>query len=167
MLTKNDFQATDWNTIQGVPHLVGLAALVAGASGLGTIKESVALAQGITEGQSSDVPLIRDLSNRVTMQEAQRSVRDAVGALDARTSSDGLKTLALDGVSAMMSILNEKGSPEESSAIRHWLYGIAEKVANSAKEGGVLGFGGSQVSEGEQAFLIELRTALGLEVGVG
>jgi hypothetical protein len=165
MLTKNDFLATDWTTFQEVPHLVGLAALVAGASGLGTIKESVALAQGIMEGQSSEVPLIRDLSNRVTMQEAQRSVRDAVGALDAKASKDRLKGMALEGVAAMMSMLDEKGSAEEVSAVRQWLYQIAEKVAKSAKEGGVLGFGGTQVSEGEQAFLAELRTALGLEVG--
>ena len=165
MLTKNDLLATDWNTLQEVPHLVGLAALVAGASGLGTVKESVALAQGIMEGQSSDVPLIRDLSNRVTMQEAQRSVRDTVGTLDAKTSKDRLKSMALEGVGAMMSMLNEKASPDEASAVRHWLYGIAEKVAKSAKEGGVLGFGGTQVSEGEQAFLTELRTALGLQVG--
>src|SRR5688572_28472165 len=108
MLTKNDFLAADWNTLQEVPHLVGLAVLVAGASGLGTVKESVALAQGVMEGQSSDVPLIRDLSNRVTMQDAQRSVRDAVGALDAKTTKDRLKSMALEGVGAMMSTLNEK-----------------------------------------------------------
>jgi hypothetical protein len=55
-----------------------------------------------------------------------------------------------------------RASPEEASAVRHWLYGLRES-SKICKEGGVLGFGGTQVSEGEQAFLIELRTALGLQ----
>ena len=162
MLTKNDFLTTDWNTLQEVPHLVGLATLLAGASGVGTVKESIAIAQGIMEGQSSDVPLVRDLTNRVTMQEAQRSIRDRLGELDAKTSKDRLKSLALERVAAMMSLLDQKGTAEEASAVSQWLYGLAEKVANSAKEGGFLGFGGTQVSEDEQVFLTELRTALRL-----
>ncbi|HYO84026.1 MAG TPA: hypothetical protein VES20_21665 [Bryobacteraceae bacterium] len=122
----------------------------------------MAMAQGIMEGQSSDMPLVRDLTNRATMQEAQRSVRDTLGGLDAKTSKDRLKSLALERVAAVMLILDEKGSPEEASAVGQWLYGIAEKVANAAKEGGFLGFGGTQVSEDERVFLSELRTALRL-----
>ena len=38
--------------------------------------------------------------------------------------------------------------------------GVAEKVANAAKEGGFFGFGGERVSAGEKAFLDELNTAL-------
>jgi len=49
--------------------------------------------------------------------------------------------------------------------VRRWLYGIADKVANAAKEGGFLGFGGTRVSEDEQAFLTDLRTALKIQVG--
>jgi hypothetical protein len=36
-------------------------------------------------------------------------------------------------------------------------------VAKAASEGGFLGFGGTQVSEGEQALFKELNDALGLE----
>jgi hypothetical protein len=166
MLTKNDFSPTDWNTLQEVPHLVGLATLVAGSSGFGTLKESMAIAQGIMEGQSSDVPLVRDLTNRLTMQEAQISMRNTLSGLEAKTSKDRLRSLALDRVAAMMAVLDEKGSPEEVSAVREWLYSIAEKVAKAAKEGGFLGFGGTQVSEDEQAFLTELKTALRLQAGM-
>jgi hypothetical protein len=38
MLTKNDFSASDWNTLRDTPYLVGLATLLAEPSGLGTIK---------------------------------------------------------------------------------------------------------------------------------
>jgi len=165
MLTKNDFSSADWNTLRDVPHLVGLATLVAGSSGLATVKESMALAQGIMEGQSSDVALVRDLTNRVEMQQAQSSVRETLGSLDKNASKDQMQNLALERVTAAMSLLDAKASPGEASAVRQWVYGIAEKVAKSAREGGFLGFGGTQVSEEEQAFLTELRKALQPEVG--
>ena len=63
MLTKNDFTSTDWNMLRDLPHWVGFGVLMAGSSGLGTVKETMAIAQGIVEGQSSDVPLIRDITN--------------------------------------------------------------------------------------------------------
>ena len=147
------------------PYLVGLATLVAGSSGLATVKESMALAQGIMEGQSSDVALVRDLTNRVEMQQAQSSLRDTLGSLDAKTSKDGLKNMALERVAAAMSLLEAKASPDETSAVREWIYGIAEKVAKSAREGGFFGFGGTQVSEEEQAFLNELKQALQTQLG--
>jgi hypothetical protein len=165
MLTKNDFSAADWNTLRDVPHLVGFATLLAGSSGLGTVKESMAIAQGLIEGQSSNVALIRDLTNSAEMQNAQSSLRDTLGGLDAKISKDRLRSLALERVAGAVSILEAKASPEEGIAFRRWLYGVAEKVAKAAKEGGFLGFGGTQVSEDEQAFLTELRTALGLQVG--
>jgi hypothetical protein len=48
-------------------------------------------------------------------------------------------------------------------AYRKLIYGVAEKVANAASEGGFLGFGGTRVSSGEQGFLEELRNTLQLE----
>jgi hypothetical protein len=165
MLTKNDFSPVEWNSLREVPQLVGLATLVAGASGLGTVKESVAMAQGIIEGQSSNVALVRDLTNRVEMQEVQNSLGKSLGTPEAQLSKERMKSIALEHVTAAMSLLEAKASAEEISAVRQWLYAIAEKVANAAKEGGFLGFGGTRVSEDEQAFLTELKSALHLPVG--
>ena len=41
---------------------------------------------------------------------------------------------------------------------------MTQKVAEAAKEGGFLGFGGTQVSEQEAATIKELSTALGAKV---
>ena len=38
---------------------------------------------------------------------------------------------------------------------------VAEETANAAKEGGFLGFGGERVSAGEQAFVDQVKAALG------
>ena len=160
MLTKNDFSPADWNTIRDLPHLVGFATLLAGSSGLGTVKESMAIAQQILEGQSSDLGFIRDLSNRTEMQAAQTSIREMLSSLGAELSKDRMRGITLERVANGLSVLGAKASPDEVSQFRQWLYGIAEHVAKAAKEGGFLGFGGTQVSEDEQKFLSELQAAL-------
>ena len=38
---------------------------------------------------------------------------------------------------------------------------VAEETANASKEGGFLGFGGERVSAGEQAFVDQVKAALG------
>jgi hypothetical protein len=163
MLTKNDFSVADWNTLRDTQYLVGLATLMAGSSGLGTIKESIALAQGIMENQASSFPFIRDLTGKAEMEVAQSGLRQRLGGPEAKPTKDSLQRLALEQVRSCVSILNAKASPEESDAYRKLLYGVAEKVANAASEGGILGFGGKRVSSGEQSFLDELRSALQLE----
>jgi hypothetical protein len=49
--------------------------------------------------------------------------------------------------------------PDESANYGTWVTGIAQAVAEAAKEGAFLGFGGKRVSEGEAALLAELHQA--------
>ena len=163
MLTKNDFTVADWNTLRDTQYLVGLATLVAEPSGLGTIKESIALARGIVENQASQYPLIRDMTNKMEMEAAQVSLRQRFGASQAKPSTEALQQTALEQVQAAMSILSGKASTEESDAYSKLLYALAEKVANASREGGFLGFGGKRVSAAEQNFLDRLRDTLQLE----
>src|SRR5436190_21863479 len=114
MLTKNDFSPSDWNTLRDCQYLVGLATLMAGSSGLGTIKESIAIAQSVMENQSSSVPFIRDLTSKTEMQAAQNSLKQRLGGPDAKPTKESLRSSALDQVRASMSILNGKAGKEES-----------------------------------------------------
>ena len=59
-------------------------------------------------------------------------------------------------------IVAAKATAEESSAFGTWLVTAAEGAAAAAKEGGFMGFGAVQVSEGEQAMLQQLRSELGV-----
>lgn len=93
MLTKNDFTPENWAALRETPHLVGVATMIAGASGLGTIKESIAAAQTVMEGQSSEVPLLRDLSNRDEIMAAQGSLRSLVGDMGSGASKEKIKAL--------------------------------------------------------------------------
>jgi hypothetical protein len=51
-------------------------------------------------------------------------------------------------------------APEDAAAFKAWLEDLARRVAEAAKEGGFLGFGGVQVSAAEQATLTEISAAL-------
>jgi hypothetical protein len=163
MLTKNDFSAPDWNTLRNTQHLVGFAMVMTGSSGLGTIKELAALSQQIIQSQASDVPLIRDLTSTSEMKAAQASLKQVFDGQETKPTVDGVRRLALDGAQSSLAILGPKASKEETDAYRQLLYSIADKVAHAAREGGFLGFGGTLVSEGEQAFLDQLRSTLQLD----
>ena len=137
--------------------------LLVGSSGLSTIKELIALSQGVIENQSSGSALVRQLTAKDEMNVAQASVRQSFRAAQGTPSSDSVRRRALEQARSSIAILTTKGIKDETEAYRRMLYGIAEKVADAAREGGFLGFGGTQVSEGERLFLDELRSTFQLE----
>src|SRR5215469_12878810 len=163
MLTKNDFAASDWNTLRDTPYLVGLATLLAEPSGLGTIKESIAIAMGILENQASEIPLIRDLTSRVEIQAAQNSLKGRFTGSQGQLSKNVVRDLSLENARSSIAMLSGKADAEEIDAYRKLLYGLAERVANASREGGFLGFGGKAVSAAEQSFLDDLQTTIGFE----
>ena len=76
-------------------------------------------------------------------------------------STEKIRALLLDDSRSVASLLSEKASAEEADQYREWAMAVAENVAKAAHEGGFLGFGGTQVSEGERALFRELADALG------
>jgi hypothetical protein len=52
--------------------------------------------------------------------------------------------------------------PADAVAFKAWLFGVSQKVAEAATEGGFLGLGGIQVSDAERATLDEIAEALGI-----
>jgi hypothetical protein len=162
MLTKNDFDPADWKTLRDTQFLVGFGMVLAGASGLGTVKELIALSQGIMENQSSSTPLIRDLTSRESMQDGQASLKASLGGAESKPTPEKVRQLALEQVRTSMTLLGAKATPAEKDAYGRMVYGLAEKVAKAAKEGGFLGVGGTLVSENERAFLNELADTLQL-----
>jgi hypothetical protein len=59
-------------------------------------------------------------------------------------------------------IVAAKATPEEAQAFARWMVEVAQDAADAAKEGGFMGFGAEQVSQGEQGMLDQLRTTLGV-----
>ena len=72
------------------------------------------------------------------------------------------KESSIDLAKQSMEIVLATATIEEAVQFKHWLYAVAEQVTLAEKSGGFLGFGGTQVAEGEVAYLADLRNAIGL-----
>ena len=160
MTAKTAFTADEWATLRNAPNLVAAAMMLAGNSGLfGSFKESFATAPSMFQGLSSPNELIKALSAREEISEAQTFVRSQVSFSEAGQAPAKFSGLATAATTGALNILKAKGSADDVSSYKTWLMDIADKISKSAKEGGFLGFGGELVSAGEQTFIQALKSA--------
>ena len=163
MLTKAAFTPEEWIVVRDAPQFVAMAVATAGASGVfGSVQEAFAAGKIFTESFSSPNELLRSLSHPEELKACRNELMEAVLKLDPEAQKAWLRRGAAERTQQAMEILTQKGSGEEVRAYREWLAGIAERIANAAKEGGVLGFGGERVSSAELEVLGEIRRALSL-----
>jgi tellurite resistance protein len=79
-------------------------------------------------------------------------------------TAPGARDRALGVVRSAVVAVDVGATPDEASAYRVWLLGIATSVAQAGKEDqGFLGRGGVMVNDAERAALAELAGLLGLE----
>ena len=160
MTAKSAFTPEEWASLRNTPNLVAAAMMLAGNSGLfGSFKESFATAQGLFQGLSSSNELIKALSQREEISEAQQFVRSQVSFSEAAQAPAKFSQLATNGVTTALGILRNKGAADDLASYKKWLVDIADKISQAAKEGGFLGFGGELVSDGEEVFLAALKNA--------
>jgi hypothetical protein len=160
MTAKTAFTPEEWATLRNTPNLVAAGMMLAGNSGLfGSFKESFATAQSLFQGGSSPNELIKALSQREEVTEAQTFVRSQVSFSEAAQAPAKFSSLATGGATSALGILKAKGSPDDVTAYKQWLLDIANKISQAAKEGGFLGFGGELVSANEKTFMQALQTA--------
>lgn len=169
MATKSDFTAEQWQLILDVPIMVGMGVMVAGKSGLGTMKESFALTREIMEAVEGypGNELIQSVVD-ARLKDKERSTAEAFsGNPYAAKGRDGLVDAAVEKCEQVCQLLEESCTQAEASEFRQWSMRIGEKVAMAASEGGFLGFGGEQVSEEEKKALARISRALGVEAFPG
>jgi hypothetical protein len=165
MANKEQFTAEEWNALRGTPHTVALAVAMSGASGIvGSIKEAVASSASLVEAMKGDNEFLRAVCAREEIGEAQKSLRAGLPQIertDFTVAKEKVEALALDQVREAVAILQRK-APADVASYRSFVRGLGERVANAAKEGGFLGFGGDRVSDGERQMLAGLDAALGV-----
>ena len=176
MSVKNVFNDDQWFLIGVVPGMIGAAMSNAAPSGIiGTIKEMSAVMRASIQGKK-DFPnseLINELMEKAAnWEEAKEKMSDYRERAKARVESaqiktrEGLQSLALDDCKAALALVDAHCSDADAKAYRQWTLNIARAVAEAAKEGSILGFGGERVSEPERKLLAELEQVLGLTGGV-
>jgi len=161
MTTKRDYTDEEWATLAGAPIVAGMAISIADPGGpIETTREVMATLRAVTE-PATDGELVTSVSEEIRAL-AERRVNPA-GDLRPRGTMAGQQVL--DEIGKVNDILNAKATPDEAAAFRTWLMTVARQAADAAKEGGFMGFGAQQVSEGEQEMLGRLATTLGVTTG--
>ena len=162
MAGKASFTTEEWVTLLKAPAMAGLAVVAADPSGpFGAIKESFATGKALAEvkmqgGANALIDaIVAELSTAEGREVAKPTELLNLGGLEqALAHAVGVCQSAAQIVSAK--------APDEADAFKQWLFSISQRVAEASKEGGFLGFGGTLVSEQEQAALSSISGALGL-----
>jgi hypothetical protein len=166
MATKASFTPEEWKQLLESPMLASMAVTAAEPSGLwGLLKETFA-AGGVLARAKADAganELIKAVAADFETAEGRGAARDGLQARLSGSKPAAAKDKAIAGLRQVAALLDAK-APDDAAAVKSWLHGIGQHVAEAATEGGFLGFGGVQVSDAEKATLDEIATALRLNV---
>ncbi|MEE9303946.1 MAG: hypothetical protein V3U84_09175 [Thiotrichaceae bacterium] len=156
--------------LTNTPTLIGTVMAFAEGSGLGTIKEMFASSKSFINGikQYPNNEIITGILPAVgefkeAMGKAKEMREKSLARLKEQeiNSSEKLRDQLIEDSKAVAILLDAKATPEEASEYKEWSMIIAENVAKAAKEGGFLGFGGTQISAGEKDAFAQIADALG------
>lgn len=162
MADRTTFTADEWNQVMQGVMAAGIAVTAAEPSGLwGMLKEGMASSRALlgakTDGGAT--PLTTAIVEGFERSEDRNAARDGLQAALKGAKPDEIKTRCIEAVRQAAAIVDAK-APADASAFKAWLLQISQSVAEAAKEGGFLGFGGTPVSEAEKATVAEISSAL-------
>lgn len=151
------FTPADWRALVRLPAEIMIAAISVPETGhRRTVPEGLAGLDAIAAGRSSDSDLVRAVVAAIFAEpEEERALQQPPTAEQAGQGS-GL----LDDCRRAVEILRAHADPADGAAYRHWVQQVAVRVCAASRSGGVLGFGGEQLSGAERSFLDELGAVL-------
>jgi hypothetical protein len=158
MTSKSDFTDEEWVRVRRAPFVAGMAISLADPGGpIEMAKETMATVKTATNPPSRE-QLLADvaLDIQAMTQQRQNPLSD-FKVTDAAQAGQQI----LDELRAVKDLVAGKSTPEETTAFNQWLLASAQAAADAAKEGGFLGFGATQISDGEQDMLDKVRSAVG------
>ncbi len=176
MSIEERFTEEELFLIANTPYLVGTLMVFAEGSGLGTIKEMYANSKSFIDGVKKfpDNEIIKailpDITDISDVKEKTKSLKEkSLEEFKKRgiKSQEDMKEYALSELEKVTALLGEKATEKEAKEYKEWILSILENIANAAKEGGFLGFGGERISEGEKEFFAEVANILGVDAELG
>lgn len=175
MSIKDAFNEDEWFLLSATPGMVGAAMCHAAPSGIiGTIKEMSAGMKASVQARLDhpDSDLISALLEKAENWDAAKErINDYRERSEQRMASSNvqsreqLQTLALEDCRAAAALVDARCSESESTIYKQWTANVARSVAEAAKEGSVLGFGGERVSADERVLLTQIESILGIKRG--
>ena len=153
MTSRRDFTDEEWTRVRRAPLVAGVAISLADPGGpIEMAKETMATLRSATLPPSQEELLA---AVALDIQALAQDVQDPLGYFKPRGGQQVLEELR--GVNELVTA---KATSQEAEAFREWLLAAAQAAADAGKEGGFLGFGGEQVSAGEQRMLEQVRAVL-------
>jgi hypothetical protein len=157
MTTKSDFPEGEWARIVRAPFVAGLAISLADPGGpIEAAKESMATIRSATNPPTRE-QLLAEIALELQAMTQQRH-NPLKGYKPTGGTAPGEQVVA--ELREVLDLVAARATPEETSAFAAWLIATAQAAADAAKDGGFMGFGAKQVSDGEQAMLDRLRSSL-------
>jgi hypothetical protein len=158
MSVKDEFTPDEWKNVLKAPMLAAYA--VAGAAPSRQedfVQEMAAVAEGVIEVEHR---VAKDSLLGAVIADIVANAEDDKQGQTEKLSPDEVKERALETCRAVASDLETRVGAEEAYEYKRWVLVVAEKVAAAAKEGGLFGFGGEQISGSEVATINEIGEAI-------
>jgi hypothetical protein len=157
--TKNEFSDEEWTRIVRAPFVAGLAISLADPGGpIEAAKESMATIKSATNPSSRE-QLVAEVALDI-QGEIQQKRNPLKGYRPTSPGTAPAGEQVLVEIRAVLAIVASRATLDEAAAFGQWLVDVAQAAADAAKEGGFLGFGAEQVSEGVLHMLDQVRAAV-------
>jgi len=158
MSVKDKFTPEEWRGLLKAPMLAAYAVAGSAPSRQDDFtREMAAVADGIVEGEQR-AP--KDSLLGAVVADIISNATDERRGQTEKLSNEDVRARALDTCRAAADALDAKAAPGEAYEYKRWVLVVAEKVAQAAKEGGLFGFGGAQVSGAEVATINDIGEAI-------
>ncbi len=154
MTAKKDFTPEEWKILLKAPTAVGLYIMMADPNFIiGTMKEALTISSEIIKREKQEnsellSALLKDYHDKDMAKQARIEFE--------KKEVDAIRQAAWETLQKVVEILDKKATPEEAAEMKQWLYELARKTAEAAREGGFFGIGGTKVSDKEKQALKEL-----------
>lgn len=156
MSTKADLTPGNWAALVDAAPAIARAVAASAGGDSQSVAELDAFVQFVSESA--------DESGRDSIVD--QLVADVRGRL-----ASGVEPLAGDAITDGLELARRAGAilavelePAEATSVRAWYVAAARRVAGAAREGGVLGIGGTELSAWERDTLKAVSDALGAEL---
>jgi hypothetical protein len=151
MASKADFNAEEWSQVLGGPPAAGMRVAIAERGGM--IRESIAMGRAYEDARK---------------EHGASELLDAIVADPPSLDPKSVDDPANPGPALMQQLreavetLERHAEPDDVDGYKRFILDLARRVASAKKEGGVLGIGGKEISDSEQAALDEIAATLGI-----
>jgi hypothetical protein len=176
-MSQQYFTDTEWVMLRQAPmKAIQIVTLADKSDPVSFLKETRAaiqiLASEQQQGTSSDLvnALLADLKEADASEAIQgeelllKKLFQYLGEIESLKDANEGRTKALDHLNQVSTILASKVTIVQAQEFRQWIVGLAKKVAESVKEGGIFGgIGGERTSSDEASAIKKIEHAL--EIG--